>query len=384
MVLRRSKVILILVFVSAAVAAVIGGPYFGASTEPLTETAKPNYKEFPHSTKAHQIECSSCHKFPSSNWNKVRTGTDAFPDVTEYPSHESCLKCHMQQFFKGAKPNICSICHTNPSPRDSTRHPFPNPREIFDASPKGKTAMSDFVIGFPHDKHVDIVAGHNTKSSVFINAAFTSARKSVAEESCAVCHKTMLPQDKSDDEFVTKPPATIGDGFWLKKGTFKSAPTGHTTCFTCHSADAGMLPAPSNCAACHQPKPPQPAGDFDAKFAATLGIENKMMFDNWRRRTSSGTFRHEWFSHAELSCATCHNVSKMDTAKPETTKVGIASCASCHATATSDDGGALNFEIDSRTKTPTFQCVKCHVTFGKMAIPTSHIDAIKAAAATVK
>ncbi|MBK8302992.1 MAG: hypothetical protein IPK98_06175 [Chloracidobacterium sp.] len=71
----------------------------------------------------------------------------------------------MQQFFKGAKPNICSICHTNPSPRDSTRHPFPNPREIFDASPKGKTATSDFVVGFPHDKHIDIVAGHNKKQS---------------------------------------------------------------------------------------------------------------------------------------------------------------------------------------------------------------------------
>lgn len=383
MLFPRSKAILVLVFVSAAVAVAIGGPYIGATTESIAEAAKPNYKEFPHNAKAHQIECSSCHKFPSDNWNKVRTGTDAFPDATEYPRHESCLKCHMQQFFKGAKPNICSICHTNPSPRDSTRHPFPNPREIYDASPKGKTATSDFVVGFPHDKHIDIVAGHNSKSRIFVNAAFTSVRKPFAEESCSVCHKTVLPQDKSDDEYVTKPPATIGDGFWLKKGTFKSAPTGHTTCFTCHSADTGILPAPQTCAACHQLKPPQPAGDFDAKFAATLGIDNKMMFDSWRRRSSAGTFRHEWFSHAELSCATCHNVLKMDTAKAETTKVGIASCAACHATPTSDDGGALNYEIDSRAKTPTFQCVKCHMTFGKMAIPSSHTDAIKAAA-TVK
>ncbi|MEQ1923006.1 MAG: hypothetical protein ABL952_10915 [Pyrinomonadaceae bacterium] len=63
--LPRSKAILVLVFVISAVAAMIGGPYIGASNEPVAEASKPNYKEFPHSAKAHQIECSSCHKFPS-------------------------------------------------------------------------------------------------------------------------------------------------------------------------------------------------------------------------------------------------------------------------------------------------------------------------------
>src|SRR5215213_7057859 len=73
------------------------------------------YSEFPHSS--HKMKCDACHKFPSANWKTVRK-TDAFPDITEYPRHESCLSCHRQQFFKGAKPAICSICHTNPSPRD--------------------------------------------------------------------------------------------------------------------------------------------------------------------------------------------------------------------------------------------------------------------------
>ena len=43
------------------------------------------YSAFPHDVKAHRIDCSSCHKFPSSNWNKVRAKDAAFPDITDYP-----------------------------------------------------------------------------------------------------------------------------------------------------------------------------------------------------------------------------------------------------------------------------------------------------------
>jgi hypothetical protein len=311
----------------------------------------------------------------------VRDAEKAFPDITEYPSHNSCIKCHTRQFFRGARPAICSICHTNPGPRNSARHPFPNPREIFDKTAKGKTADSDFVVGFPHDKHIEIVSGHAAERTPFINASFAySERRIAAEESCAVCHQTMQPQGDSDDEYVTKPPPTLGDGFWIKKGMFKSSPIGHTTCFTCHSADSGMLPEPNNCAACHQLKPHQPPADVDLKFVAATGVTDKVMLDAWRKRDSSGTFRHEWFSHAELSCSTCHNVLTINTADPSTKKVPVASCATCHATATSDDGGAINFEVDSRKANPSFQCIKCHTTFGALPIPGSHTKAVSAAA----
>lgn len=347
-----------------------------ASTAPRTTPKKPKYTEFPHSQKAHRLECGTCHKFPTDNWNKVRTGSAAFPDQTDYPKHDSCVKCHTQQFFKGARPAICSICHTNPSPRDGSRHPFPNPREIFDKSQKGKTAMSDFVVGFPHDKHIEIVSWNRTKQNFFVDVSLVREGRLAAEESCSVCHQTMAPQDKSDDEYFTKPPLKLGDAFWLKKGTFKTAPIGHTLCFTCHSADTGILPAPQTCSACHQLKPPQPAADFDAKLAATMVTDNKVMLDSWRRRESAGAFRHEFFAHVELSCATCHNVLTMNTANPLTKKVNISSCAACHATPTSDDGGALNYEMDMRKDDAAFQCVKCHITFGKMPIPESHTKAI--------
>jgi hypothetical protein len=70
----------------------------------------------------------------------------------------------------------------------------------------------------------------------------------------------------------------------------------------------------------------------------------------------------------------------MNTLKSSTKKVSISSCSICHTTATSDDGGILNYEVDSRKKDAKFQCVKCHIAFGKLAIPVSHIKAIEAQA----
>lgn len=337
------------------------------------------YSEFPHDVKAHKLDCSSCHKFPSGNWKKVRSADVAFADITEYPSHDSCVRCHMQQFFRGAQPQICSICHVNATPRNGIRHPFPNPREIFDASSKGKNAESDFVVSFPHDKHIEIVAENGTRPNSFVNARFDETRRT-NEASCAVCHQTQMPQGSSEDEFVTKPPANLGEGFWLKKGTFKSGSNGHATCFTCHSADTGMLPAPQTCVACHQLRPSASIVDFDAKIAAPMKIENKRMLDAWKLRDSSGTFRHEFFGHVELSCSTCHNVLTMKTVDPKTTRVPVASCATCHATPTSDDGGALNYEADMRKADRAFQCVKCHITLGKLPMPESHLKALAAAA----
>jgi hypothetical protein len=51
----------------------------------------------------------------------------------------------------------------------------------------------------------------------------------------------------------------------------------------------------------------------------------------------------------------------------------------CHATPTTDDGGALNFEMDKRAGDAKFQCTKCHIVFGKLPVPKTHIDALAAA-----
>lgn len=343
-----------------------------------TVAAPPKYSSFPHDVSAHRIECGSCHKFPSSNWNKVRTGDAAFPDITDYPKHESCLGCHRQQFFRGRPPIVCSICHTNPGPRDSTRHPFPNPRELFDQSAKGKSAVSDFSISFPHDKHIDIVTARSRSGEDFFRRV-SFGRSKRAEESCSVCHQTYKPQGDASDEFVSKPPDKWGDAFWPKKGTFKTTPIGHTVCFTCHSIDSGIEPSPTSCGTCHKLATPAAPTDFDPKFAAVASITDKIILTAWRKRDSSATFRHEWFSHSEVSCSTCHDVTAINTLDAKTKKVPVSSCGTCHATATSDDGGAMNYEIDSRRANPTFQCVKCHIAYGKSAIPDSHLKALATA-----
>lgn len=342
---------------------------------------KTKYSEFPHGQ--HKQACSACHKFPSSNWKTVRKSDDAFPDITDYPRHESCLSCHRKQFYSSATPVICSICHTNPSPRNSKRHPFANPREVFDQSAKGKKAESDFAVSFPHDKHIEIVSDNRDSrenirdaKSLFVKASM----KSAGEESCKVCHQTYHPQGDSEDEYFAPPPKDLGDSFWLKRGTFKTSPIGHTTCFTCHSTDIGILPAPSDCASCHSLKPKDGQSDFDFKIAGAMKITDKIMMSAWRNRDSSATFRHEFPSHVDLDCATCHNVTAMETMKSATKKVDILSCSMCHITATSDDGGILNYEIDERQKDATFSCVKCHLSYGKSAIPVSHVKAIAAQA----
>ena len=344
----------------------------------------PSFKEFPHDRPEHKKDCASCHTFPSSNWEKVRKAEDAFPDITDYPKHDSCVSCHRQQFFKGAQPNICSICHTNPSPNDSSRHPFANPREIFDLSPKGKTAESDFKVRFPHDKHMGLLASAETSVPERTSGPSARAEGFRTQETnvCATCHSTINPQGDGAEEFYTKPPADLGDGFWLKRGTFKSSPVGHTQCFSCHSADSGLPPAPTDCATCHQFKEKNPPMDLVPTLVSTMKIEDKATILAWRKRASSAKFQHEFFAHNELSCSTCHNTDTMDTATAVGRKVKVMSCGGegvgCHITPTSDDGGILNFELDERKAKPIFECTKCHIGFGKQAVPQSHIDAVKA------
>lgn len=350
----------------------------GSSLEDEAATGQARYSKFSHDIAAHKVDCSKCHTFPSKNWKAVRPAESAFADITEYPSHASCINCHRQQFFRGARPQICTICHANPGPRNSTRHPFPNPREKFDASPKGKDAESEFDINFPHETHIEIVSQLRPREVEFVRAGWTTIRRS--EESCKVCHQTHMPQGDSDEEYAIAQPKDLGDNFWLKKGTFKTSPIGHTTCFTCHSPDTGIEPAPTNCAACHAMKQKPPPADFDKELWARVGLRDRIIRDAWSTRYSSGTYRHEFPSHAELDCATCHDVSAMKTLDPRSMNVAITSCNNCHITATSDDGGILNFEIDSRKADASFRCVKCHLSFGTQPIPESHIKAVAAMA----
>ena len=315
-----------------------------------------DYAKFSHHTPPHRQECGACHKFPTANWKEVRKGDEAFPDVTDYPQHASCLNCHRQQFFSGPQPVICSTCHLTPSPRGGPRHPFPNPGEIFDASPKGQTTAPSFAVDFPHEKHKDLF------------------------ENCATCHQLNQPQGEAKEEFATTPPKDLAEtAFWLKKGTFMTAPRSHAACFTCHTEE-GLKPASADCATCHKLRPagenrlPPPArDDFDPGLAASQRVTDKRILLSWSQRETA-KFRHEHPVHASVGCADCHNIAQLKTTEEGAPRAPISSCANCHA---GDAESFINSEVEQKRARPAFQCSKCHLSNGRRPVPESHLNAAK-------
>lgn len=297
-------------------------------------SAPVDYTSFSHSTHVtkQKLACSSCHKFPSKNWKEVRKGDAAFPDVSEFPEHSSCLNCHRPQFFARERPvpKICSNCHVKATPLDTARYKFPSLGEAFLSTAKAANFVSEFRVFFPHDKHTD------------------------AE--CADCHKIYELPDK---------------------GTFRTRPFTHASCFTCHNQESELAPLPQNCDVCHKlPSSETLTADFDAK-SATMGNKDWWTLTAARNRFSAGAFRHE--PHTDLKCAQCHNVTAMNTTNDATKKIPVKSCGGaegCHITATLDDGGILNYELDQRNKSATFVCTKCHTAFGSKPVPASHLNAI--------
>lgn len=352
-----------------------------------------DYTDFDHATAQHRKACDACHKFPSANWKEARKGDAAFADVTEYPEHASCLECHRTQFFarERPQPTICAVCHVAVTPRDTVRRPFPSLGDAFDASPKGRTAASDFGVAFPHDKHEGVIGGLEGRTNdraLFARASFVKAARqddpAKANAYCANCHQTFRPQGDSDDEYVTKPPKDLAEGaFWLKKGTFKTAPRDHAACFTCHSADGGVEPMPANCAACHKLLPSSERlsltsahGDFDPRLAASMGVTDRATLRRWAGREAA-RFRHEWPPH-DLACTDCHKTAQMNAAEPRARRVAVLSCggagSGCHVEPTPD--GLLNTAVAKKAADPKFVCTSCHVLNGRLPTPASHASAL--------
>ena len=355
---------------------------------PASAQQKPkiNYAEFSHTTHVtkQKLKCDSCHKFPTANWKEVRKGDAAFEDVAEFPNHAACLDCHRQQFFAPERPapRICSNCHVAVTPRNTVRFLFPSLGDLTDGSAPRRDSTSEFAVHFPHETHLEVVSRKPQFSEPrFIALSWQSQQQQKPPANCAVCHKNYQPQGQSSEEYVTKPPKDLGDGFWLKKGTFNTIPNSHTGCFTCHNAESGIAPVSSDCQVCHRlpTAPVQINSDFDPRLPSIMGIKDHFMLSAWRERISAGAYRHEGGAHPDLACTDCHVPARMNTVDIQTLKVPVSSCGGadgCHATATTDEGGILNFEIDEKKKNPSFVCTKCHITFGRQGVPASHVSAI--------
>lgn len=340
-----------------------------------------DYSRFKHTTSAHRKDsCASCHKSPSDNWTRVRDASAAFPDITDYPDHDACLSCHRQQFFRGARPVICTVCHTAVSPRADARHPFANPSELFARSEKAKTRPTEFSIHFPHDVHQDAMARAPASEGTglsFVRASFVQPPppKPSKPNSCSVCHVTYIN--------AARPTATPGAGFpVLPEGLLKTTPTGHASCFNCHWQDGGEKPLSNDCAGCHKlllegtARPELKGKDADAQLAARSGFTDPHIVNKLLRRDTV-IFAHEEERHREIDCATCHTrIPALSTLDETTLKVPILSCGagtSCHIGA--KPKRILNEEVDKKLADPSFQCTKCHFNYGREKPPKSHLDA---------
>ncbi|HZE69089.1 MAG TPA: cytochrome c3 family protein [Pyrinomonadaceae bacterium] len=308
------------------------------STSPPPSTGTVDYARFLHSTKKHQQACNSCHKIPTSNWQKAST----FPDTTDYPDHDACVRCHRSQFFKGARPVICTGCHTKVSPRDDARFPFrksDNPRQ--------------FAIEFPHDKHQDVIAllkrQDAFRSAVVLAGnsrpllAHQADDKNKIYNNCALCHTSRMGA-------LVPPSAGWIDNFVPTVASFKSFPVDHAACFNCHWKS--QQPVNTNCGGCH-------------KLA-----EKPVMPDEVPKRISL-KFRHDREQHV-AECTTCHiNITRAATLRGLKADVPITACTECH----NKDGlrQDVNRELEALDKNRDFSCVYCHTSnVGRLDPPPGH------------
>ena len=364
-----------------------------ASNQRRRRGARIDYSKFSHRTAQHRQACDSCHTIPTPNWTTVRAA-EPFPDVTDYPDHDACINCHRQQFFVGARPVICTLCHTNVSPRNGARFAFQNPNEGGRGIQKPKSE-SQFTTKFPHDVHQDVMAqvrpSHEPRVS-FVRASFSQAAQPAQVDSCTICHQTFEAKARGADAPAEQPmagqPADFPkEAFWPEKGTFKTSPTSHASCFNCHWRDGGEKPLANNCVACHELLP---AGvnlttatsdatmkaHTDGSLPFSRAIANADIREEFLKRKSV-KFVHEIPKHEERGCTSCHlTITGADDLKGKTLDVPLLSCAPCHIDARTRK--ELNKEVAEKRENAAFQCVKCHANFGKDPIPVSHNEAVPA------
>jgi hypothetical protein len=382
-----------------------------------------DYSEFNHSSARHlSRQCSSCHVIQSL----------AKPDVTDFPDHPSCIECHRQQFFRGARPAICSNCHTVTGPRSEARFKFPKPNE-----------PSEFAEVFPHSAHV--------KPTTLIQFRRFLGEKATTTDSCRYCHKpdarTFKPQAAPAPRSGAAAPAARPSpataavapaGFELPAGTFMTTPTSHATCFQCHWQKGvegrEQEPLASQCASCHDnirqraraatqpavaaakaspaapaataaspaPSPARPAVPAALIVPASLARFRPARDGSWPARVSP-KFVHEIDAHRKrsnddgkevpINCTACHTAIRRATTlellRLKENQVQLPTCgtSACHTATTGVAQMRLSVfrELRERVKDPKFDCALCHAPpISTAEAPCGHYAAVYADAVKEK
>ena len=306
---------------------------------------------FSHASAAHQkVDCGSCHKNPTSNWVSAR----GFPDVADYPGHDSCVRCHQNDFFRGNRPAICTVCHVNAGPRANTRFPFP-----------AENRRQEFETIFPHDVHQNIIALNERKNRTavvhFANASFDDDAKKPEFNNCAICHATAA----AVPAYTTLQPLRTAalanpeiETFAPKAAFFKNMPQGHVSCFGCHYR--GQEPVRTDCAGCHRLTSPYFESDIVRRFSIK--------------------FDHSSDNHANKDCTVCHIriTQTSDLRALVNADVPLLTCSSsaCHVKELRGEIGKREKSIADKQE--VFQCAYCHTySIGSYKIPENHLEQAK-------
>ncbi|MCA1817201.1 MAG: hypothetical protein LC746_12475 [Acidobacteria bacterium] len=369
-----------------------------------------DYARFSHSEAAHaKRDCAACHVVAS--FSK--------PDITDFPDHPSCVECHRQQFFRGARPAICADCHTTVSPRGAARFPFPRADET-----------PEFADQFPHANHV--------KTTSLLQFKKVIGEKSNIQATCLYCHKVNTakltlpasppsPTTDARASATARPAAqaTAGPAYVAPAGTFMTTPTSHATCFQCHwqkgVADHEQEPYATQCASCHRlTSTPRvaaasaPQGNAAARTSVAppaqpqLNISLSVLTSLPRRNPFPSRyvpkFVHELDAHKKrvndegkevaITCLTCHaaarKVTTLEALRSKESRAGLPTCSSsaCHTATTGSAQLTLSVyrELRERSKDPRFDCALCHTPPLSVAsdVPCSHYVAVFASATKEK
>ncbi|HEY0100126.1 MAG TPA: hypothetical protein VGB76_14345 [Pyrinomonadaceae bacterium] len=368
------------------------------STSPQTRRRAPSparprvdYSRFSHATKGHFENCASCHRITSF----------AQPDIRDYPDHPSCTECHRQQFFRGARPVICSNCHTVTTPRSEARFKFPKEEE-----------PSQFADIFPHASHI--------KTTTLLQFKKVVGEKVNIQATCMYCHKV--------DQTTQKPPAGAPkDAFHAPAGTLMTTPTSHVTCFQCHwqkgVENREQEPLSNECSRCHKnlarpllqtaaltgalaaPVPQSGAQSrasvaklipavaqgtsvahktltpprISPKFVHVLN-QSDIESDPHRKRTNDEGKR------VDITCTQCHagvrKAATLEAMQLKVNQVQLPSCSTsaCHTALSGTVGLKLSVfrELRERGKDAKFDCALCHAPPVSLnpEVPCSHYKAV--------
>lgn len=354
------------------------------TTRPQTRRRAPasprvDYSRFSHATKGHFENCASCHQIPSF----------AQPDIRDYPDHPSCVECHRQQFFRGARPVICSNCHTVTAPRSEARFKFPK-----------ESVPSQFADIFPHVSHIKA-----TSLSQFEKVV---GKKVNIQASCMYCHKV--------DNAAQKPAAdTPKDAFVAPAGTFMTTPTSHVTCFACHwqkgVENREQEPLSTQCSSCHKnlvrpliqtaslnmsPAASPMSNPNEPKIIPAVMQGTLVAHSTLTPPRVSPKFVHELDPHKKkandegkevaITCTQCHagvrKAATLEAMRQKVNQVQLPSCSTsaCHTALSGSVQLKLSVyrELRERDKDAKFDCALCHTPPISLTaeVPCSHYKAV--------